>query len=509
MAATDKAIKGKVGIPAEYFLRMAKHDYDDYREALAREFYQNSIDAGAREIRVDVDEESRTVTVADDGCGMTRDILINKLLVLGGTHKAEGAVGAFGKAKEILLFSWASYSVLTWKGSEAWAVHGAGAEYTVQPGIPGDEKPSGTIIQIVIPKGEDICAIGRAFRTVAHKIQTRTKIILGGIPILCNLYRGRLQRRTDWCRIYQTKKYTNYNASVRIDGIWMFDWWIGAGYGTVVIELDRTSLECLTSNRDGLKGQWRQTAEKFLRELAIDKTSALRDREELVTELIRGTGAVNMADEKVDQIITSYTDGDIGPQEVAGAIGRVLEEQGGVAVSENLADLAAEAKRVGSWYDLIGKIKFLANAPDFVIRYPRNKRAVLRRYTETARARTIAKMWGETVKQVLADNAKTSVSYRPGFTFERGIEAQIKGTADGSKLILLNPKNLGAVVGCDKPLSNRKLLIEELKDRAIHEVTHLEKDYHDEDFVNALSRIRLRTVKSDKAYYQISQIKVK
>src|SRR5688572_22817756 len=53
--------------------------------AFVRELVQNGIDAGATAIEVTVDRASDGVTsvrVADDGCGMTLDVIENALLVL-------------------------------------------------------------------------------------------------------------------------------------------------------------------------------------------------------------------------------------------------------------------------------------------------------------------------------------------------------------------------------------------------------------------------------------------
>jgi hypothetical protein len=60
-----KQINGKVKVSGEYFLKMAKADYRNYREALWREIYQNSIDAGATEITVEYNTEELSITVID------------------------------------------------------------------------------------------------------------------------------------------------------------------------------------------------------------------------------------------------------------------------------------------------------------------------------------------------------------------------------------------------------------------------------------------------------------
>src|SRR5574343_2116131 len=125
-----KEVKGTVGIPKEYFFTMGTRDYTSYESALPREFYQNSIDAGASQITVEFDDEEKTITITDDGCGMDRDIILNKLLVLGGSHKSEGSVGAFGKAKEILYFAWIKYCIR----SNYCVVNGENDKFTLTSG---------------------------------------------------------------------------------------------------------------------------------------------------------------------------------------------------------------------------------------------------------------------------------------------------------------------------------------------------------------------------------------
>jgi hypothetical protein len=93
---TSGAGRGQVAVPQEYFLKMAKADYSDWQEALAREFLQNSLDAGASKVEVTIDKTGRTITCVDDGCGMDESTIVEKLLVLGGSKKRAGSVGAFG-----------------------------------------------------------------------------------------------------------------------------------------------------------------------------------------------------------------------------------------------------------------------------------------------------------------------------------------------------------------------------------------------------------------------------
>jgi hypothetical protein len=46
-----------VAIPSSYFMKMAIIDYSNWKHALIREFFQNSIDAGCTEIHCSMTED--------------------------------------------------------------------------------------------------------------------------------------------------------------------------------------------------------------------------------------------------------------------------------------------------------------------------------------------------------------------------------------------------------------------------------------------------------------------
>ena len=74
----------QVAVSNEFFAK-AKNDYRNWLLAIVREFFQNSVDAGSMRIRVTC--EDGVLTWEDDGCGMNRDTLVNKLLTLGTSTK--------------------------------------------------------------------------------------------------------------------------------------------------------------------------------------------------------------------------------------------------------------------------------------------------------------------------------------------------------------------------------------------------------------------------------------
>src|SRR5262249_9698442 len=109
------------------FFKKAFNDYADKFWAFVREVMQNSIDCGSTWVRVDLrltGDGGTLVIVENNGEAMTRDTLVNKLLSLGESGKdfQAGAVGGFGKAKEILYFAHKHYQI----ESGLWVVEGSG-----------------------------------------------------------------------------------------------------------------------------------------------------------------------------------------------------------------------------------------------------------------------------------------------------------------------------------------------------------------------------------------------
>ena len=67
-----------INLPEDYFLRSVWQAYGNPREALIRELLQNAVDAGATDIRFTLTD--KTITIDDDGVGMTEEIIRPALL---------------------------------------------------------------------------------------------------------------------------------------------------------------------------------------------------------------------------------------------------------------------------------------------------------------------------------------------------------------------------------------------------------------------------------------------
>ena len=272
-------MKSQIKIGPEFFAK-AINDYANWKWALIREFMQNSIDCRSQNIGIDITEKdgSTILTVTNDGSPMTEDIVTNKLLSLGSSGKDfQGAVGGFGKAKELLYFCWRSYKIL----SGDIKVEGSGAEYDISK---TKQHVNGTISTIVIPHRVASELADFALQFIALS-SVSCKFTINGNLVEQKLPKGSYRRSLPFARIYTNRSYENLLV-VRIGGIPMFSSYC-KHKGCVVVELDGTSGQNLTSNRDGLRMTQRSQLEGFISDLCTNKRKALQEKK---TEYIRYDG---------------------------------------------------------------------------------------------------------------------------------------------------------------------------------------------------------------------------
>jgi len=147
--------------------------------------------------------------------------------------------------------------------------------------------------------------------------------------------------------------------------------------------------------------------------------------------------------------------------------------------------------------------------PNFVLLYTEGESRKVDKFVGSKKAETLALLWTETLKQVLIDNGRFTQQFTAGFNFDDAL-AEIENDDEGYPVIYLNPFKIGKRVGLDDSnlLTKRSLLIETLKDSAIHELAHLRANYHSESFVCELEELRSKTHGKEKNYRAISKIRV-
>jgi len=255
------------------FFQNAKLDYSNWKWALAREFMQNSIDCGSKNIGVNVtyheDKGATQLIVGNDGSPMTREILEDKLLSLGESGKRfHGSVGGFGKAKELLYFCWERYSI----ESGEWEVKGSGAEYEINARR-AKEPLHGTLSDVWI-KGNVEDDLLRAFARFIVMSNVKCAFVLNNTLVEERLHKGYFRRDLLFAKAYTNRQLSNALV-VRIDGTPMFTAYTRHP-GCVVLELTGDSAATLTANRDSLQHEPRVQLEEFMADLLVNKRKALK-----------------------------------------------------------------------------------------------------------------------------------------------------------------------------------------------------------------------------------------
>lgn len=266
-------------IPKEFFEKERDNMYADPLLAWWREMFQNSTDTGATRITitmVQTDDGLLNISFADNGPGMTRDILTNVFFRLGATTKSgSNGVGGFGRARVLTVFSMVNYRIHT----HYCRVIGDGAEYdieNVETFTPGCRFDVTTKWPLESMKD----------RLTRYLVQSNIKaaITLNGETIRHTVHPGRHVRDLEvdgksFASVWVNKSGTLMNSVVvRVRGAAMYAVRTNAN-AQVIVEIDpERSRDILTMNRDSLHYLYQNILQNFLAELAADTSAALRPR---------------------------------------------------------------------------------------------------------------------------------------------------------------------------------------------------------------------------------------
>lgn len=514
---------GAITIGAEFFAG-AKADYSAWQDKWWREAIQNAVDAGATEVHCKIeyldadhapteDRDARKfarVSCGDDGVGMTEDILLNKFLVLGRSGKGAepGSVGGFGKAKELLLLPWVSWSVITQRtGERGVAVEGHGIQYDVQTiSTPGRH---GTLISVVMSI-DDATTEAHAISFIKKCFLPRVAFVVNDKPYKANLKVGDLIRSigTD-ANVYFDKraKLDSSTMLVRVNGMYMHERWISSEIkGTVIVELLGRSTDTLTANRDSIgKSDLRYALDSFTNQLAADTKTALRKKQGILRERFEGAGKFKFKPEIVQRDIL-FAMGDMFPRD-----GDLSEHQkqalisviGGMGGDEGKTiDLRPSRDSIAAMMEVSfrGAVQVKALAfqaawqPDFFIYNEIEGFKVPSKFRPekmTPALRKLARFWAELCRFVLIQ-LNSSGEYGVGWIFDRDTGAAHQ-YLDNEHWLLLNPfirGEMGSTVGTGEMWSlTNPQHVNFLYALAVHEATHMASGitYHDEAFASAFT----------------------
>lgn len=273
-------LKNRVLFQDDYFKKTIR-EYQDYLFAFFRETGQNSVDSGATKVNYSITEHDDyfEIICQDNGSGMSEDVLLNKFLVMGGSYKNnEESVGGFGYAKSIILFCHKKYIVET----NDLIINGSYGSFTDPM---KKENVYGTKITIHLEKST----------TTMYNLTYRLK------EWVRNCYLPKVKIYLNDEELKQSEKSLEFNHLlnfgnltfkdfdcyqsvlwVRLRGMAMFKKEIycnneNAFEGYVDLNA-MSSLDCLTSNRDGLLPNYDRELQKIIQELVNERTKYKLDK---------------------------------------------------------------------------------------------------------------------------------------------------------------------------------------------------------------------------------------
>lgn len=259
-----------------------KSMYRDWVQALIRENIQNSVDAGATriDINIEIENDLHKVTFSDNGPGMDMNTLENVYFVLGETTKTTAnSIGGFGVARMLTCFAQEKYELRT----QDILIEGIGASWTPQTGLNWQRGVS--LTAWVNANGRNIEEVFKGYLT---SCQISADVFLNGVQWKEWMHKNRHERSLSFGEVYTNKSKTS-GIVVRSNGVTMFAPHLSAPF-QVIIELDASrSREILQAHRDGLTYQFQSELESFISELNINKQSALREKRSK-SHVYNGTG---------------------------------------------------------------------------------------------------------------------------------------------------------------------------------------------------------------------------
>ena len=471
----------QVTIGPEFF-RKAFNDYANWRWAIVREFMQNSIDCGSRRIAISVESEGgdTIMSVTNDGSPMSREILVTKLLALGGSGKNfNETVGGFGKAKEILYYAHKSYEIHTGN----LLVRGSGAGYDLSE----VDAIDGTRSTIVI-SGDNKSGILTAVDKFVDTAQWDGTIVVNGQERKAKFHKGTPRRDLGFGMVYTNRGRSN-SMVVRINGTTMFTTYVDYAH-CVLVELKGSSQDVLASNRDMLKYPYCNQMDEFIAELATNKRSALKNR--AVTQYVHFAGNKLCAPAK-EVAAFDVRAVALAPRECPH---EMPSHESSTPVAEGETGLKPQGPSRVSMDDVVRsslKEDFVLknNTPYEVPDYYRPDNVSFSAYSKK-----LVKIWARLMMQV-HKSFGSSASFSVGFIFDDTVVAERETSSSYGVVYYINPATVanGQFSKRFKLTSRGELIM-----CAVHEFCHESVRNHDEDFAARLTELAGKVLDDKQAF---------
>ena len=446
-------------------------NYSDWQSAFWRELFQNSIDAGAKniEIQTEVSRNNVIVTFKDDGKGMDKKTLEEVFFSLGSTTKTnQDSVGGFGKARIILCFAQTEYMIRT----NQLFVRGSGADYEIEEDY---KYVKGCEFLITVPVNKFYSnqdAFENSLKTFLSRCNLNCKVTINGI--VWNNWtkqRGKV-RQLDFAKAIAVKEGEKNRILFRVNGLCMFTRY--SSYpNLVIVEINPSvSRSVLLSNRDSINYHYSDQVDDFINCLNNDNLSAFRN-DEVINTIITGKSRTFKSKRKA-VIETSY---ECDTQSF------LTRPQG--EIHYQVTDINEE------------------NEDDGLIIVTKTNDAKIKRASrsfkpdnmeDNSRKKKLLNQWIIACEYALESychlTVKEEISWRPGLVFDKDVEACHQKQEDNSHALMLNPifcsgENLGKIKFSLNNFGDHVKLLT----LAAHEVAHCSRSYHDETYANLFTDI--------------------
>ena len=482
----------------KFFRKEREQNYTNWPLANWRELFQNSIDQNATEIHIGLVPQGDCVllTFTDNGPGMTRTTLNDVYFKIGASTKDNDPtkIGGMGRARILTCFAMKSYRIY----SQDYQVVGAGLNYEVY-----DHAWTRGCKLVVEVDDVGLSALSQALTRFLFESRISARVFLNGErQIVRSLNAGRhvrdLQARgQSFARVFVNKSAEVSRVIVRVNGVSMFTTSTNAN-AQVIVEIEPSvSRSVLTANRDGLRGDYREAVDRFLRELAVDTNSALRSKFNRRTTVARGGGMkvarpVKRAGGATE--VATFVGGAKAPEFRAAA----LYDPGVATNTPEITETTTYVRTFDAWLaDTFGDIYIYDEADQASMRktisayLPENWVTGVYKSAHTGRAPRAYRKGGNiirllllwqtainyTLEVALGPLEQREISFAVGFTFGEMLASHRE--QDGGHVFCLRPVNRDGKL--DFKTSNRRDL-KRLMAYAKHEVTHIATDWHGEHF---------------------------
>ncbi len=480
-----------IKLTPKFFRGEREKAYSNWKQAFWRELFQNSIDARSSIIKVSTKTNDRSLTIRfdDNGHGMTPEVVENVFFNLGESHKEdENSVGGFGRARLLTCFSMDGYTFHT----HSLFCEGQASEYEIKP---TDTYHNGCLFEICVGGAATEDEMLHELRTFLSKCQMDCDVFVNDEKWTNWQYKRRHVKTANFGNIHHNKSaYQTDYIDVRVNGVWMFSVY-SAVDGQVVVEIDPTkSRDILLINRDGFGHGYQDELIQWVRHLAVDKKSALREVRRK-TRFIRGKGSIVSRAKMTGNLeIVGSKETDVA------TVMDVTPELTAAFKKLNSAITNTETEYVANSYSDMNSI-FIDDQLDGYHRHRSRIDAYDpfnwtteetidgRVYNKGGNRKKLLLLWqvacNEAIRCLIESSKLDEVQWLTGWVFCEDAEAMHQNLSHGHALCL-NPLDSD---GKMKYSLNSRADRKKLAALAKHEVAHIACSWHDESYASVLTDI--------------------